>query len=91
MKITTCIERNVKRSGLLKEGGYVETRGRILRSDPNSKGGCEMNGCNCSPGHWINITLPWKADKTVEWITVHFDSKKELDKFISGREILQSA
>lgn len=65
----------------------VAINGKVSISAPN--GGCDLEGCNCSPGHWISIIEPLKGN-TLEGVTYHFESRFELIsstiyKLITGR------
>ena len=64
------------------DDGLSETRPFIGRSANTDKGGCGSPGCNCSPGHWVNISNGKFG------LCAHFESKHEMDLFLAGQRIL---
>lgn len=55
--------------------------GGIVRSHPS--GGCGLNGCTCSPGHWITVLEPCRDGK-VRGTRFTFDSRSELEEVDGG-------
>lgn len=84
MRIETHKYEGVNPNGTFSNGlgGAVVTEGRLTQSARN--GGCGLDGCNCSPGHYISITKPRTEDGIVEGITVVFDNQEEMDSFLNG-------
>ncbi|MHC4463628.1 MAG: hypothetical protein ACYS30_19690 [Planctomycetota bacterium] len=70
---------DVNKDGTCKSGGAVETKGVVRLSSRG--GGCTLNKCNCSPGHWICVTLPRTNKGVVEGVTLYFDNEKQLTTF----------
>ena len=89
MRIKKFRHENVNEDGTFSDGkgGAVVTRGRIVRSDPS--GGCSEPTCNCSYGHWVNITEPRSVDGVVLGITVEFDDRAEMDSFLAGFSVYE--
>lgn len=82
MRIEKYIHSNVPNNNQEAE---VEINGGISLSQPD--GGCDTKGCNCSPGHWVTISLPRSDDGTVEVVCVYFDNKEEMTQLINDREL----
>lgn len=83
MRTHTFKHINVAPDGKVKDGGAVGTSKRVSLSMPG-EGGCGLDGCHCSDGHWICISEGRDADTSVvQGITINFDSKKEYDKFVT--------
>ena len=83
MKTHTFKHLDVAPDGKVEKGGAVGTSRRVSLSMPD-KGGCGLDNCHCSDGHWICISEGRDADtSTVQGITIDFDNKKEYDKFIA--------
>ena len=85
MQIEVWTEKNVLHDGRTKGGGAVVTHGRIARS--TQKGGCGLESCNCSPGHYITITLPRTPRGEVMSVIAHFTSLNEMKRFWGGEDI----
>lgn len=87
MKIESFKWEGVKPNGTFEnEAGAVETKGKIVMSDPN--GGCGLENCNCSEGHWISIIKPRTEEGIVEGIKVKFENSFEMDTFIKSGELI---
>lgn len=83
MEIVKTIHENVNYDGTFSDNaGAVETGGCIRMSE----GGCDIEGCNCSPGQWICISLPREHGR-VEVVTVNFDSPEEFNRFLRIKEM----
>lgn len=81
MRIITFSYKNVTPEGIIPgEAGSVCVTGRTLLSHP--EGGCGAPGCNCSPGHWINVVNPRTPDGVVAGFTIYFDSRKSLENYL---------
>jgi hypothetical protein len=58
----------------------IYAEGHISVSAPS--GGCGLEGCNCSPGHYIAVLLPRTEDGVVLGATFTFKSRTELLKYL---------
>lgn len=82
MKIESFKHENVLPNGTFSDkSGAVETNGKILMSPPD--GGCTIEGCGCSKGHWLTIVKPRTEDGVVEGMTVFFDNFAEMQKSLN--------
>jgi hypothetical protein len=79
-EISVYIHKQVKPNGGCKDGGAVHTEGHLQISHP--KGGCGLGRCNCSPGHWIAVSMPRTDSGVVKGITFTFNSRTELLKYL---------
>lgn len=77
MKISYFVHSNVAADGRLPGGGSVVTKGALVESAPD--GGCGLDGCNCSPGHWIAYALPITPGGVVFGFRAIFESRAELE------------
>ncbi|TXH42371.1 MAG: hypothetical protein E6Q97_35875 [Desulfurellales bacterium] len=50
-------------------------------------GGCEIDGCHCSDGHWLTIAKPRTEEGIVEGLKVQFENKSEMEQFFKCREL----
>jgi hypothetical protein len=90
MKIESFKWEGVKTNGTFEnEAGAVETKGIIRMSHKN--GGCGLDKCNCSPGHWLMVAKPCTDDGIVEGLKVTFENKSEMDKFFKRRELVEES
>ncbi len=81
MKIEVFKHENVRPDGtFINEPGAVNVDGGITWSHPN--GGCGLESCNCSEGHWVAICQPRSDNGVVEGISVKFENKAEMRRFI---------
>ena len=86
MKIKTFRHENVLPNGTFADrDGAVEVSGKIVMSQ--NSGGCGLDTCNCSEGHWITIVKPRTSDGIVEGVSVKFDDMKEMQKLFDEREL----
>ena len=84
MKITKFKHEGVLPDGTFKnKTGAVNTIGGAIMSAGE---GCGLEGCHCSDGYWITISMPLK-DEIVEGISIHFEYKEEFDLFMDNHEI----
>lgn len=82
--ITTFKHEGVKLDGtLINNRGAVTVDGNIKISHPD--GGCGLDTCNCSPGHWIVCGLPID-DGVVRGMAIQFKSRKQLLKYLGVKE-----
>jgi len=70
------------------KSGAVEVQGSITMSAEN--GGCSLEHCTCSEGHWICISAPRTPDGVVEGMTVYFDNQAEMQYFFDNRGLRTS-
>ncbi len=79
MKIEHWTHENVKPNGtFLYEDGAVNTKIGITMSHP-VKGGCSIDNCHCSDGHWMCISFGYDKDNMkVSGVTVWFDNHLEM-------------
>lgn len=78
MKIEHWTHENVLPDGICLSGGKVDPNPGIRLSQPIS-GGCGLEHCNCSAGHWLCINFGYnKKTKTVSGVTVYFDNHEEM-------------
>jgi hypothetical protein len=56
----------------------INLTGGISISHP--LGGCGLEGCSCSPGHWISVICPLQDGK-VRGTLFSFDTREELEAF----------
>ena len=83
MRIEKFKHENVLPNGTFKNRpGAIEVNGMITLSHFN--GGCGLEGCNCSEGHWINVALPRTNKGIVEGITLYLDSREQVLDFIKA-------
>jgi hypothetical protein len=68
-----------KNTGVVKSGGAVHTEGLIRGSAAN--GGCDLENCKCSEGHWLSIVLPINNKNEVSGVTIRFENELEKEKF----------
>lgn len=86
MKIERIRHENVLPDGTFSnERGAVVTTGSVRMSQEN--GGCEIETCHCSDGHWLSIIQPRTDDGVVEGIKMIFNDKAEMDAFLAQREL----
>ena len=87
MKIESFKWEGVKADGTFEnEAGAVETKGKIVMSQDN--GGCGIDTCHCSDGHWLTIVKPRTEDGIVEGLKVKFENKSEMEEFFKSGNIL---
>jgi hypothetical protein len=87
MKIESFKWEGVKPDGTFEfQAGAVETKGKIVMSQ--NTGGCEIENCHCSDGHWLTIVKPRTEEGIVEGIKVEFENKSEMDEFFKNRELV---
>jgi hypothetical protein len=87
MRIESYEHRDVKSDGTFEhELGAVYADGGINVSSPD--GGCGMDGCNCSPGHYISVSLPRTKDGIVRGVTFRFKSREELLHYLGVDEVM---
>jgi hypothetical protein len=81
-EISVYVHEGVNKDGTMKDGsaGAVYADGHISVSAPC--GGCDLGECNCSPGHWIAVSLPRSKDGLVIGVTFTFKSRTELLKYL---------
>lgn len=60
--------------------GSVNLSGGMTFSDP--RGGCGTNGCKCSPGWWISISLPVNPGGIVMGYSIQFDNVRDMREFL---------
>jgi hypothetical protein len=70
----------------VKADGAVETKGKIVMSQDN--GGCGIDTCHCSDGHWLTIVKPRTEDGIVEGLKVKFENKSEMEEFFKSCELV---
>ncbi len=81
MKIEAFKHEGVFPDGTFKNKvGAVNIKGGITFSELN--GGCGSEGCHCSDGHWLVITKPRTLHGIVDGVTVAFEDRAEMEKFI---------
>lgn len=86
MKITAFKHEGVLFDGTFKDKeGVINVNGGIIFSELN--GGCGLEGCHCSDGHWLVITKPRTNHGIVDGITVAFEDMEEMTKFINDVEL----
>ncbi len=85
MKIEKFVNTGVNKDGIIEGGGAVITDGGIRMSPPN--GGCTIETCSCSEGHWLSIILPRTEDGVVEGVKVKFDSAPEMTQLLGLRTL----
>ena len=66
--------------------GAVETDGGTRMSQP--EGGCGIDTCNCSEGHWLTVIQPRTEDGIVEGVKYIFDNQEELNEFVNENEVV---
>lgn len=87
MKIESFKWEGVKPDGTFEnEAGAVETKGKIVMSQDN--GGCGIDTCHCSDGHWLTIVKPRTEDGIVEGLKVKFENKSEMEEFFKSCELV---
>lgn len=67
------------KNGNTKPNGAVAVNGAIIKSA--RKGGCGLEGCNCSPGRYITIVLPRQRGKIIG-LKCMFKNDAEYYKFM---------
>lgn len=82
MRIEQWKYEGVDESGKCVDGGAVEVGGVVRFS--HSGGGCGLEGCQCSNGHWLCVSFPRTLDGIVEGVTIRFDNEIQLIKFIDN-------
>jgi len=82
MEINKFKHNDVNEDGTCLTGGAVEIGGSVRFSD--KEGGCGSMGCDCSPGHWVCIIFPRTEDGNVNGVSINFDNKIQLIKFIEN-------
>ena len=87
--VTKFKHENVNKDGTFSDGkaGAVEVYPSV-RMSQEDEGGCGLNGCHCSDGHWIMISTGRDSYGTVEGMTVHFESKEYMDRFFRFKELI---
>lgn len=81
-EVTTYKLKNVSKAGVFEDhSGSIDPSGKIRLSA--SKGGCGSKGCNCAPGHWINVSLPRTKKGIVRGMNLKFNTRKELNDYLS--------
>lgn len=84
--VTKTTYNNVKRDGTFEDQlGAVETDPMVRMS--HDGGGCNMEDCHCSDGHWIMIGTGRDSYGTIEVLTVNFESQQEMDRFFKFKEL----
>lgn len=92
MKIEKWKHENVPPTGVRlddfgNENGSVCTHPTIRMSAED--GGCGLEFCNCSKGHWIMISYGYNpSTRSVSGVTVYFDNWGEFQLFLSCREMI---
>lgn len=87
MKIKKWKHENVQEDGtclnnLGQPDGAVNTHQGIRVSPSN--GGCGLEKCNCSNGHWLMISFGRdEINKTVSGITVYFENWGEMQLLLT--------
>lgn len=87
MKIEKYKVEDVDPKGIVKGGGAVEVKGKVMISTGE---GCLVKGCHCSDGYWISIVLPRTEEGVVESVRAVFEDKKEMDSFFLLQELIAS-
>ena len=91
MKIKHWTHNRVKPDGVvLDENGFHCGAVGVVPSISMSSddGGCGLEGCHCSDGHWLVIGFGRnEKDETVSGVTVYFDNYDEMQTFLSEREL----
>ena len=82
MRIKTWEHTGVNKDGTCVDGGSVGTQGDIRFA--KQEGGCGLEHCNCSNGHWMSIVNPRSDDGVVSGVTIHFDSNQQVIHFINN-------
>lgn len=89
--ITPILITTFKHTGVLKDGTFKDEPGAVNINAGNSisapKGGCGMDGCNCSPGHWLVIGNGLSAKGVISGKTLYFVSRKDLLMYIKENKI----
>lgn len=86
MKVETFKHENVLPDGTFSDkSGAVRVKGGIRMSQNN--GGCGLDACRCSDGHWITIAKPRTKDGIVEGLCVRFDNQLEMEEFFKNRNM----
>lgn len=88
MKIEKFIHKNVNHDGTFSDSqpGAVKTAGSITMSDED--GGCGLENCKCSEGHWMSIALPRTKEGIVEVTRAQLDNWGEMQLFLVNRELV---
>ena len=81
MKVTRTIHKNVlnERDNLDHEEIQNITYGGVFFSC--DEGGCHLDKCNCSDGHWVKIQLPLNKDGNYEIILIEFNNESDFFTF----------
>lgn len=83
MKVHKFKHVNVAPNGKVKGGGAVGVVREVSLSESN--GGCGLDGCNCSDGHWICISEGRDSSaETVQGCTIRFKDSLEMNTFIDN-------
>jgi len=80
MKVKIFENKNVNEDGTCLGGGAVHTKGAVVES--NEEGGCDLEHCDCSEGHWFSVVMPLDINKKVRGVTILFDSVQEKEMFM---------
>lgn len=94
MRIEHFKHENVREDGATLVNG--EPYGSVhttpgIRMSPD-EGGCGIDNCNCSKGHWLMIGFGRDAEtQTVSGVTVWFDNYDEMQSFLKVRHIRAEA
>ena len=75
---------NVNPDGTFEiEDGAIKVDGEVSFSSVD--GGCSIDACKCSEGHWICIPEPYdKENKSVSGVTISFNNESKLIQFIDN-------
>lgn len=67
--------------------GNVDTEPGISMTD-NDNGGCNLEKCHCSDGHWLTISFGRNPTTTVvRGVTVYFDNYGEMALFLATKNL----
>ncbi|MGO3181231.1 MAG: hypothetical protein ACTIJ9_00210 [Aequorivita sp.] len=81
MKVTRTIYKNVlnERENLDHEEIQEIMYGGVMFSPDD--GGCILEGCKCTEGHWVSINLPLDDNGDSETIFIEFKDAYEFSNF----------
>ena len=90
MKTTYFKYTNVNPDGTFGDGklGAIGTKSTITKS--SEKGGCGLETCGCSEGHWICVSKGRNDEGIVEGKTIHFKNKKEMKEFLKDIDAISN-
>ena len=88
MKTEQFTHENVLLDGTFKyELGAIHTDGRMIVSQED--GGCDLEHCKCSEGHWVTTIQPRTKQGIVEGVKITFDNKQEMVDYLNNNNLTQ--